>query len=273
MLKVDNFCKIRNYEKVTDVNCPSFSGIVAGECKGDLWVDNIDTPHIAIANSYAVGRCFAFFGSIMNDNEYVKLKKYIKKEIFDFLKQKEISYFEFSIESEQLKPYILKIFEDKMIQSEREYSYRRAERISSNYSLPDGFTMHKVDSDFWKKVLKGDLDNANLLTNRILESWETFDDFLNKSLAFCITYFKRIVSVIVGTARYKNVIPIDIETDDKFKHKGLGYYLTTEFVNECTNRDLITQWDCVESNSISKKLAEKAEFKFFKESEVYWFDL
>lgn len=272
MIKVDYPHKVSNYENIIDINCPSFSGIVAGECKGDLWVDDIDNPRISIANSYAVGS-FAFLGSIIDDNEYEKLKKYIKKEIFDFLKQKEISYFEFSIESEQLKPYILKMFEDKTIQSEREYSLKKAEHINSNYSLPEGFTIHKIGYDFLKKVSKGEYDNEEFLIKRILESWENIDDFMNRSLAFCITYAKRIVAVIVGTASYKNVLAIDIETEEEFKHKGLGYCLAIEFVNECTKRGLIAQWNCVESNPISRKLAEKAGFELFGESDVYWFEI
>jgi len=79
--------------------------------------------------------------------------------------------------------------------------------------------------------------------------------------------------VIVGTASYKNVLAIDIETEEEFKHKGLGYCLAIEFVNECTKRGLIAQWNCVESNPISRKLAEKAGFKLFGESDVYWFEI
>lgn len=36
--------------------------------------------------------------------------------------------------------------------------------------------------------------------------------------------------------------------------------LVIEFVNECTKRGITSQWDCVESNPISKRLAEKAGF-------------
>lgn len=64
-------------------------------------------------------------GSTINDNEYIELKKYIEKEIFNFLRQEGVSYFEFSIESEDLKPYILKIFEDKAIQSEESFHIER----------------------------------------------------------------------------------------------------------------------------------------------------
>ena len=81
------------------------------------------------------------------------------------------------------------------------------------------------------------------------------------------------ITVTVGTARFKNVFLIDIETEKEFKHKGLGYSLTIEFVNECINNDLIAQWDCVESNPNSRKLAEKAGFIIFKENVVYWFEI
>lgn len=52
-------------------------------------------------------------------------------------------------------------------------------------------------------------------------------------------------------------------------NKGLGYCLAIAFVNECTKRGIIMQWDCIESNPISKGLAEKAGFNLFKENDVY----
>lgn len=271
MIKIDNY-NISNYENVTNENCPSFSGIVAGECKGNLWVDSIENPKIAIAESYAVGS-FAFLGSIINNDEYVKLENYIRNDIFDFLKQKGTYYFEYSIESEGLKPCIQKMFEDKKIQCQKENSFRITERISRNYSLSDSFKMKRIDYDLWSKVKDGHFVNESFITNRLVESWGCFDNFEKKSVGFCITYLDKIVSVIIGTARFKNVITIDIETIDEFKHIGLGYALTIKLVNESIQRGLIVQWDCVESNPISRFLAEKAGFKLFKENEVFGFEI
>ncbi|MDF2984716.1 MAG: acetyltransferase [Eubacterium sp.] len=270
MIKIDGFSGTSNYYNVTSDDCPSFSGIVAGECKGDLWVDSINNPKIAIANSYAVGS-FAFLGSINNDNEYENLENFIRQVIFSFLKENDSENFEFSIEHDCLKPYILKMFNDKTINHEEEYSFRRTEGINQIYSLPEDYRMQKIDYDFWKRLMDGVYKNEALLTERLLESWGSFEIFEKKSVAFCITYSESIAAVIVGTARFKNIIPIDIETDKKFRHKGLGYALTVEFVNECMKKGLVAQWDCVESNPFSRKLAEKAGFKPFKENDVYWF--
>ncbi len=272
MIKINNLQTVSNFDNVVNEDCPSFSGIVAGECKGELWVDTIDKPSIALANSYAVGS-FSFLGNIVNDNTYIELDNFIKKDIFYYLKQQGINYFEFTIENAELRPYIFKMFKDKTIQREKEYSFRKTEHIDKNYYLPDDFRMQRVDSDFWDKILNGDFKNETFLTKRILESWESFENFKKRSVAYCITYSDSIASVIIGTARFKNVIPIDIETEEKFRHKGLAYSLTIEFVNACIKNGLMAQWDCMESNPNSQKTAKKAGFKFYKENEVYWFDI
>lgn len=93
MIKVDGLHRIKNYHKITNDLCPSFSGIVAGECKGNLWVDDIENPNIAIADSYAVGS-FAFLGDIKSHAEYKNVKTFIDVELFPTLKAKGIHYFE-----------------------------------------------------------------------------------------------------------------------------------------------------------------------------------
>lgn len=271
MIKIEDL-HVGNYENVTNDDCPSFSGIVAGECKGNLWVDDIVNPKIVIADSYAAGS-FAFLGDINNEDEYIKLNNYVKNSLFDFLKQKGIDYFEYSVESDSLKPYVQRMFEDRIIENEKEYSFRKFDQITSNYLLPDNLIIQKVDFDLWEKVRNGGFKNESFLSERLLESWGNFESFEENSVGFCIIYLDSIVAVIIGTARFKNVIPIDIETIDEFRHKGLGYSLTTEFVNECIRRNLIAQWDCVESNPISRKLAEKAGFKLFRENDVFWFQI
>ncbi len=51
------------------------------------------------------------------------------------------------------------------------------------------------------------------------------NQFFMKSLAFVATLEKSIVAVIIGTARFHNIIPIDIETKEEHRKKGLAYLL------------------------------------------------
>lgn len=272
MIKADGLYKITNYNKVTNDDCPSFSGIVAGECKGDLWVDHVEHPTIAIANSYAVGS-FAFLGDIESSEEYNNVKVFINEGIFPQLKLQGIDYFEFSIESERLREPILQMFGDKEMQKAQEFRFRKKDATPELLDLPEGYTVHKVDMELWNLIKEGTLENGSLVAGRILGSWENANDFFEKSLAFCITHLNKIIAVIVGTARFNNVIAIDIATEEAHRNKGLGQILTGRFVNECVRRGLVAQWDCMKSNPASRKLAEKAGFKFIKQNEVYWFKI
>jgi len=79
-------------------------------------------------------------------------------------------------------------------------------------------------------------------------------------VAFVALHQTRIVAVIVGTARFHNIVPIDIETEEQHRKKGLASALTQCFVNEFVDNHLVAQWDCVDSNIASKKTAQKTEF-------------
>ncbi|WP_052350500.1 GNAT family N-acetyltransferase [Paenibacillus gorillae] len=270
MIKADGLHEVIHYKKITSDHCPSFSGIAAGECKGELWVDNLENANIAIAKSYAVGG-FAFLGEITSEEQYKAVEVFLHEELFAWLESKGINYFEFSIESDQLG--ILKMFENREIRAEKEFSFRKNSEIPELLSLSAGYTIHQVDNKLWNLINEGSIENGAFVTKRILGSWESFDDFLEKSLAYCITYSNRIVAVIAGTARFNDVIAIDIETEEAHRNRGLALIMTAKFVNECISRGMTAQWDCVESNPASRKLAEKAGFTFVRENEVYWFDL
>ena len=112
-----------------------------------------------------------------------------------------------------------------------------------------------------------------MLEERLLNSWGSYQIFLNKSVAFVALHKKKIQAVVVGTARFQNIIPIDIETAKQHRKKGLASALTYNFVNECIKQNLVPQWNCVDSNDASKKTAENADFTFMKKELYYWFGI
>lgn len=81
------------------------------------------------------------------------------------------------------------------------------------------------------------------MTRRILGSWESFDLYFERSLVFCIVHSNRIIAVILGTAKFNEIIPIDIETEEVHRNKGLELILTKKFVKECIRKGLTPQWD------------------------------
>lgn len=277
MIKVDDFIGLKDVNKITSVCSPSFSGIVSGECKGNVWVDNLECPNLALVESSPVGG-FAFLGEIHTEEQGEQLADFLKEELFPWLKSRGIDSFEFTAENEHMEQIIINRFQHKQIENEQEFSYRTSELVASSREIfPQGYVMHQVDEEFWERLSENgdgnEFKNEHLLKNKIEESWYSFSDFTNRSLAFCIAYENHIVAVIVGTARFNDTLPIDIETDKAHQNKGLAFALTKEFVNQCVARGLSAQWDCVESNIKSKSLVEKLGFKLVRQQTVYWFEI
>lgn len=272
MLQVNRDTKIGNIANVVNEKSPSFSGIVSQECKGKLWVNDIEMPTIALAESYAVGS-FAFLGTYKTDEDFLCLRDFLENDLFVHLRENGYDCFEFSVESESIRDSILKMFRDKSIKAEKEFSFRINTVPEKKKDIPNQYQLKKVDASLWDKVTDGKYENTELLKTRLLESWHSFEDFEDKSAAYCVIFKNRIVAVMVGTACFNNVIDIDIETEEEHRRKGLAYAMAVEFISDCLKNDHIPQWDCVESNPNSYNLAKKLGFKLFKENTVYWFKL
>ena len=251
---------------------PSFSGIIAGECKGELWVDDPKKPKLALVYSSAVGG-FSIVGNPQNNLILEQFVLFLNDQLFPSLKQKEVDSFEFSVESSSTQSKLLEVFSDKGIKSELEFMHRNDKIIKQPIDIPEDYKIEIVDSCFVEKSQSGKIENQKMLENRVLNSWGTYDRFLSRSIAFIALHQNKIVSVIVGTARFNDIIPIDIETDEKHRNKGLASALTQYFVNECVANKLVVQWDCVDSNTGSKQIAYKSGFKLIKKRPFFWFDI
>lgn len=272
MLQIYNDLKIKNVMNVVNEKTPSVSGIVNQECKGKLWVDNIDIPRIAIAESFATGS-FSFLGVYETMEDFMNLKDFLENELFNQLKELGYCCFEFSIDSENMCKNILEMFKDKSIQAEKEFSFRINAIPKNNQSIPNEYKIRKVDVAFWNTLSEGKYENEDFIKIRLLESWHSFEEFMDKSIGYCTILDNRIVAVMVGTACFKNVIAIDIETEEKHKRKGLASAMAVEFITDCLKNDYIPQWDCVESNPNSYNLAIKLGFEKMNENTVYWFNI
>lgn len=271
MIKVERLENC-NIERVLYEDSPSFSGIVAGECRGQLWVDDIENPQLAMAFSFAVGG-FSILGEPREEVVYRQFYNFLILDFFPKLREMNQYYFEFSTECIRMQEYMLKMFTNRKIESENEYFYRKETKIETKVQIPDEYIIVKVDAKFIAKLERGEYINRKFLEERLLESWGSYSNFLNKSVAFVIHHQKRIVAVIIGTARFHNIIPIDIETVEQHRKKKMASALTQCFVNECVDNQLVTQWDCVDSNIASKKTAEKSGFLLMKKKPYYWFNI
>jgi len=269
MIKVDKLEESKT-KNLVDEDCPSFSGIVSGECRGNLWVNDLENPSLALTYSFAVGG-YSIMGNPKMESIYQQFNNFLINDFFPQIKEKNVNDFEFSVESTETQKHILEMFSDRVIESEDEIFYRKKDRTGVKIHIPVEYTIVKVNAKFVKQLEHEEYENKKLLEDRLLESWGTYHNFLNKSMAFVVLHQKRIVAIIVGTARFNNIIPIDIETEEQHRKNGIASALTQCFVNECVDNQLVAQWNCIDSNIASKRTAQKAGFVFMKKKPYYWF--
>ncbi len=260
-------CNYSQCKSILYKDNPSFSSIVIGNSKGELWVNNIEKPAVALAYSAPVGG-FAIMGTPEN---YDGFFQFLEKKFLIELKAKGFNYFEFTVEEPILEKRVLEKFSDKEMNQEDEYFYRKYDKTEV-HELSD-YSVLRVNSDIIKNLNSGVYDNPEFLKKRILESWNSYEEFLDSSLAFIAIKEKTIVGVILGTAVFDKVVAIDIETHADHRKKGIAMTLTQYFINECIQRKLIPQWNCVDSNIASRKTAESLGFKLLKKKPYYWFKL
>ncbi len=272
MIRVNQDTKINHVSNIINGKTPSYSGIVSGECRGRLWVDQTDHPRIAVVESYATGS-FAFLGVYHTKDDFIRLNDFLKKDLLIQLKNSGYGCFEFSIDHDNLREGILDLFKQKSLQSEKEYSFRISEVPVIPPNIPKDYQLRKVDFSFWNRLCEGQYENGDFIKIRLLENWPSFEAFMDRSIAYCIIYHRRIVAVIIGTASYNRIIAIDIETEEAHRGKGLAYAMASAFIADCLEHDYIPQWDCVESNPRSYQLAQKLGFERINENTVYWFDI
>ncbi len=252
---------------VIDGKNPSMYGILAGICKGETWSYRDEPLALDIMYSYCVGGC-GVVGRIPNEKS--KQARIFFETVFSSLKKKNIFEFEFSTEDVELRKAMLDIFSDKKLYSEEEYSYRKLDKCNYNVTL-QSYTILEVDRSFLEKREK--YENEDILFERLNNSWYCQEDFLEYSKCFVALQEKKIVGIIFGSARFLNIIDVDIEVLEEHRKKGVATALTAYFVNACIRIGCIVQWDCVESNVKSQAVAEKCGFQLFKKRPFYWFDL
>ena len=266
MKKVKNH-NYHMYRKILSKDNPSFSSILAGNSKGELWVNSVQNPTVALVYSHPVGG-FSIMGM---PEDYKCFLKFLKENLFVELKEKGFNYFEFSVEEGSLEKQLLETFSEKRINQEDEFYFRKYNKSEIN-SL-NNYKIIPVDLEMINQLNSEGYKNPGFVTTRILESWESYDQFLNNSLAFIAVKEKMIAGVIVGTAIYEKVLAIDIETHQDHRKKGVAKTLTQHFVNACIQKERIPQWNCVDSNIASRNTAESLGFQLIKKKPFYWFKI
>lgn len=118
--------------------------------------------------------------------------------------------------------------------------------------IPSGFSVEYYDTqsvDFLKKH------------NRIYDCW--FPE--SKRFAFVTLFEGEIVSECFSVFVEENMVEVGIETDKRFRRRGLAFLTSSAFIEHCLNNNLETNWGCWHYNNDSAALAKKLGYELFDE--------
>jgi len=143
---------------------------------------------------------------------------------------------------------------------DKRYLFEYSEKACpGGFKLPEGYEIKEIDKD----LLSG-------ISGKIVPSlfWHDLDSFLQKGKGYCITYGGDIASWAFSASVGGREIDIGIETNERYKRKGLGLIAAERMVQYCIEQGIKPVWACHSQNTASMKMSEKLGFILESECSV-----
>ncbi|MCR8846423.1 GNAT family N-acetyltransferase [Paenibacillus sp. SC116] len=258
---------------ITSSSDMMFAGVVAGDNPGEVWVDDELNPSSALVWSSGLG-CFTFMGDARNHAFNQSIEKLIEDEVIPFLKHKDVSYFEFSVDSEDWYPALYEYIGNRKIDKSYQYVYKSTMepvQASSSDAIGD-FKVVEINETLLLELDKRELKNADFLVNYIEQYWGTISNYIENGYGYAaLSEMNEVASIAVSSAKFQSTQSIGVETLENYQRQGLSGSLVTLLLQKFNECQIIAWWDCMESNIASQKTAEKAGLSRSHRYQINWF--
>lgn len=259
---------LRTPEQINDL---TLNAIINGTNRGSIYVDDPDRPQTALIDQNGVSS--TFIGDANNEKFIRSLREFIDYQLkIDTYESCGGTYFLAIMPDETWAKTIEDVILHRDYEPDYEYYYQfspeRFNAAKSSYkTLPDGYTVKRIDAD----VIRHDPDA--ILSNVLEEFWYAVDDFLNLGFGYCVMKEGRIVSACLSCCVHANDHEISVETyDDEEMNKGLATAACAAYLEHCMEYAIVPHWTTLETNDESKRLGEKLGFEFKTKSKTLEFE-
>ncbi len=254
-----------------DTSCIYYSCILNNSMEGKVWVDNLENPSFAVIwCEYQKG--FQLMGKPVKRSEYSDLRLFFETTIFQFLKEKNIGYFECGTDTEELTKMLFEIFDDKNMDSEQQKVLGLKQIICPEEvekKLSNQIEIVAIDDLFFDRKY----NNMEYVTDEIIATWISKEAYLKKGYGYAAVIDNNIVSRALATCSYKQLDNIGVDTLKEHRRKGLSSRLTYLTLLEASKRNRENVWDCTEDNVASERTALKVGFELERTYTVCWFKI
>ncbi len=251
-----------------------FAGVVAGNNAGRVWVDNLESPSSAIVWSDGLG-CFQFMGCETGQVFTNELKAFVENTLIQFLKEKNLDFFEFSADRIEWYPLIYNALSDREIKEDWQNVYKSNANSQGNDKaiLPEPYCLHQVDQNFILSIRNEKMiSNPDFLIDYIEQFWGSVESYLSLGYGYGAVDDEKIVSFGITSFLYDKTFSIGVETLEQHRRKGLAGTLVNILLKDLYSKNYTVWWDCMHSNIASQKTAESADLVLDHKYKVCWFN-
>ncbi len=248
------------------IRFPEVISIIEKNNPGMIFVDDLTEPKAAIVWSQGM-KGFYFIGDQKSNLFLQKSPEFIKNELFPFLYNRELDYFECSGITPKWNETIERIFAHQKLNSCKQLIYTW--EGSGNLTPPESpFQIYSVNQYHPRNFLHWDHYEKELI-----QFWGNIDNFLNAGNGYYAVKENTIMGFCYSSFVTTKEKTIGVVTDEKYRNQGIGYHLAHRCINEILKEGKRPWWDCTETNTPSVKLAEKLGFVNTEEYRCYYFKI
>lgn len=250
-------------------------GVIDGNNRGKIYVNDIEEPETALI--WAIGCVFAIIGNNTNENFNQALLPFLR----DYLGPESIelvggTHFYVPVYEEKWGITLEKIFEPIKNNKEFEklqnlayvFNHNKFDRSDiSEYKLPEGFSLRKIDRDIIEKD-----SGQHLKANILGDFWISVETFLELGFGYCILNGNEVIAACFSGYVSDECHDIVICTYDKEnREKGFGTMAAKDYVEYCIQNGLIPFWCTTDDNFSSQRVSEKCGFELYKKRNAFLF--
>lgn len=264
--------KEQDYYKVLKIlNSSKHSIFPATVCEGNnqgwIYVDNKENPKSALVYTNYLGGTLV--GNSQNEQFIKALKDNLNTIIIPKVKTDNDEEFDLSGDSDDWDEAIKSIFDQSKIDIQ---PIKRFEYVhnDSNYKENTDFDFQLIKLEILKDK---NIENIDILIEEIEVWYKDIEDFLDNSFGYISLKDNKLCGWSICVCKYQNKVEIAIETMKDFQKKGIATILSDLFINYCNKNNLIPEWECMDWNKASERIALKLGFKYEYSYNVYSIDI
>ncbi len=253
----------------------SFAGIVSGNNNGEVWVDSLSSPSLALVWSEHL-QCFQWMGSHTCRFHEIDLYDFLNLSIPEFVNTKGLDYVEYACDQIEWYPIIRNALPNRNVWEDWQLVYKTPKEFkpdNASAELAHGYELHQIDDAFLRMIDAGDhIKNGDFLFDKLIPCWGEPGNYLRLGNGYAAICDDEIASIAMTDTRYMDICSIGVETLKSHQRKGLSGTLAQVLVSDLHQQRLVAWWDCMECNRASQKTAQRSGLEFDHRYKVCWYN-